>query len=279
MKSLRNKMLLGTLLVGFGLAHSGTALAAFDSFGSEIPLDSAARQIVPDGYSVDFGAGVDKSTPVSWGSANDWQSALSSAVAKRGLKAEFGSGTVVIVKGTSASPRPYSSTPSDDIVQKKRNSAPKPRQTAHRQAPKPAPHVQQEEAPVSGGGGFVIRSYKNGADKAKDASATASTDKTSDKNGEWKTTPSSKSRFIVEEGFLLHQTLNEWAEATGWKVVWNSEHDYIIEANASFDGDFFKASSDLINAMGDARPQITVDYYQGNKVIVISNKLSDQVNK
>ncbi|MNL83344.1 Toxin co-regulated pilus biosynthesis protein Q [compost metagenome] len=78
---------------------------------------------------------------------------------------------------------------------------------------------------------------------------------------------------------MLHGTLSTWAEATGWKVIWNSEHDYLIEANATFSGDFVKASSDLIKAMADARPQITVDYYQGNKVIVISNKLSDEVNR
>lgn len=272
MKSLRSTLILGSLVVGLGVLNSGAANAAFDSFGSDIPLESAAKQIVPEGFTVDYGAGVDRATSVSWGSAPDWQSALSSAVAKKGLKAEIGSGTVVIVKAPASSARPYSSTPSKDIVQKKsggeRKSKPRPERAEPRDPP------ARETASV-GGGGFTIRPYR---DSAKPGQGLKDKDFADTKKDGWQKYDG-KGQFIVEEGYMLHGTLSTWAEATGWKVIWNSEHDYLIEANATFSGDFVKASSDLIKAMADARPQITVDYYQGNKVIVISNKLSDEVNR
>jgi hypothetical protein len=275
MKSLRSTLILGSLVVGLGVLTSGSAFAAFDSFGSDIPLESAAKQIVPEGFTVDYGAGVDKATAVTWGSAPDWQSALTSAVAKKGLKAEIGSGTVVIVKAETAA-RPYSSTPSKDIVQKKggdeRRRTPKPR--AERVEPRDPP---AREAAAVGGGGFTIRPYRDSAKAGKDQVLEGKEIVDAKKDGFQKY--DGKGQFIVEEGYMLHSTLNTWADATGWKVIWNSEHDYLIEANATFAGDFVKASSDLIKAMGDARPQITVDYYQGNKVIVISNKLSDEVNR
>ncbi|MCS4089472.1 toxin co-regulated pilus biosynthesis Q family protein [Rhizobium sp. BK176] len=278
MKSLRSTLILGSLVVGLGVMNSGSAFAAFDSFGSDIPLESAAKQIVPEGFTVDYGAGVDKSTSVTWGSAPDWQSALSSAVAKKGLKAEIGSGTVVIVKAKASEARPYSSTPSKDIVQKKggteRKRAPKPHAA-------PAPRVEPRDPPAAretaavGGGGFTIRPYRDSAKSGEVLKDKEIVDAKKDGFQKYE----GKGSFIVEEGYMLHSTLNTWADATGWKVIWNSEHDYLIEANATFTGDFVKASSDLIKAMGDARPQITVDYYTGNKVIVISNKLSDEVNR
>jgi hypothetical protein len=280
MKSLRSILLLATALAGFGVLNSGIAFAEFKSFGNDLPLESAAKQIVPEGFTVDYGAGVDKSTTVTWGSAPDWQSALSSAVATKGLRAEIGSGTVVIVKAKASEARPYSSTPSKDIVQKKSG-------TERKRAPKPhvapAPRVEPRDPPAAretaavGGGGFTIRAYHDSAKAGNDQVLKDKEIVNAKKDGFDKY--DGKGSFIVEEGYMLHSTLNTWADATGWKVIWNSEHDYLIEANATFTGDFVKASSDLIKAMGDARPQITVDYYTGNKVIVISNKLSDEVNR
>jgi len=289
MKSLRSTLILGSLIMAIGVCHSGVASAAFDSFGSDIPLESAAKQIVPAGYSVDYAEGVDKATTVSWSSSSDWKSALSSAVAKKGLKAEFGSDTVVIVKSSATATRPYSSSPASDMVQKKKRTNERTNERKHvsreKAETRSEPRVERETAKaesnaVLGSGGFTIRPYRNHADASVPADKSGDVLKGKDivKDSSWQKYDG-KGQFVVEEGYMLHSTLNAWAEATGWKVAWHSDHDYLIEANATFSGDFVKASSDLIKAMRDARPQITVDYYQGNKVIVISNKLSDEVNK
>lgn len=110
MKNYGIKALIGGIAIA-ALAASAPAFAAFEGFGKDIPLDSAARQIVPEGWAVDYGSGVDSKVTVSWSSSSDWQSALKSAVAKRGYTAQIGSNTVVISKATEA-PRPYASAPS-----------------------------------------------------------------------------------------------------------------------------------------------------------------------
>lgn len=270
MKSTIRRVLLGSMAIGMVASGCQTAFAEFQGFGSGIPLESAARRIVPEGVSVDYAPGVDPAAEISWESAKDWKSALSAAVAKKGMRAEFGTDTVLIVKGSPAAPsRPYSSSPSEEIVQKK---AP-PRKAL---VPRPEPRPARQEAEV-GGGGFVIRPYRGEASETARSGSGMSGKDFAGKEG-WQSYGET-GQFTVEEGYMLHGTLNAWAEATGWKVVWNSDHDYPIEASAGFSGDFVKASSDLVRAMGAARPQITADYYRGNKVVVISNRLSDEVNQ
>jgi hypothetical protein len=279
MKSLRSKLILGSLAAALGVFHSGVAAASFDAFGKDIPVESAAKQIVPPGYAVEYGRGVDKDTKITWSAAADWQGALSSALARKGLKAEIGKDTVTIVKAETAA-RPYSSSPSSDMVQRKTRTD---RRAREKVESRPAePRVEREPAPNAnadasiGTGGFTIRPYRT-------ATATKSGEvlkgKDIVKDGSWQKYDSgSKGKFVVESGYMLHSTLNAWAEATGWTVAWHSDHDYQIEAAATFEGDFVQATSELIRAMRDARPSITVDYYKGNNVIVISNKLSDEVN-
>ena len=282
MKSLRKRLVFGSLFVGLGLMHSGAAFASFEGFGADIPLEQATKMIVPGGYSVDYGMGVDASTGISWNSAPDWKKALSSAVAKEGLRAEYGSDTVMIVKSSmdasmkssiNSASRPYSSNPEAATVQKK-SSPPS------RIKKKSSPRVTASAQEV-GGGGFVIRPYHKSRSSSSSSNGMSgkvmSGKEMSGKDG-WNNY-SGRGQFIVENGYMLHGTLNTWAEATGWKVVWESDHDYFIEATATFGGNFVEASSALVEAMGDARPQISVDYYNGNKVMVVSNKLSDSVNR
>lgn len=236
-------------------------MAAFDGFGKDIPLDSAARQIVPEGWTVDYGEGVDSKATVSWSAAGDWQGALRSAVSRRGYSAQFGSNSVVISKSsekTAEAPRPYASAPAKAAPPKKHVTAPKPKAQAS---------VREED--FRGGGGFSIRPYR-GADtsrlatKGDDAPAG---NEAAQRNG-----------FSVKEGQNLQPVLADWAAAAGWSLVWNSEFDYRIEASASFSGEFVDAATALITAMSGARPAITVDFYKGNHVMVVSNKSSDEVN-
>lgn len=280
MNQVRKHIFLGVLALAAATATQ--SFAAFDSFGRDIPLESAAKQIVPPGYSVDYGSGVDRNATVSWGKASDWKSALSAAVSAKGLKAEIGSNTVVIVKSSESkpseskasekkTPRPYSSTPSHNSHKTVERKAP-----PHHAAAVPTPR------PETGGGGFVIRPY--GGAPTPPASGDQKlvgkeiVGKDAQTKGGWQAY-GGNGTFVVEPGYMLHDTLDKWASATGWKVVWNSDHDYPLVASASFSGDFQKASSDLVTALKDVRPQITADYYQGNKVVVISNKLSDEVNR
>jgi hypothetical protein len=275
------KGLAATIALITSLGISSNAFANFDGFGSDIPLESAARQIAPEGTSVNYGEGVDRSASVSFTSAADWKEALSSAVAKKGYKVDFAENSVTISKAEKAA-RPYSSAPSKEIVQKKQRPA-KPRSVT--QDPKPRAvreTVASNDVPAQGGGGFTIRPYRSARPVAEATQPVAQTHLEGKEivksEKEWKPVGDAKGTYIVEEGYMLHQTISSWADAAGWKIVWESEHDYIIEAHAAFSGDFVEASSKLFTAMKDARPAITVVYHKGNKVLVVSNNSSDVVN-
>lgn len=253
------------------LTASNTAFASFDGFGKDIPLESAAKQIVPSGWMVDYGDNVDTTTPISWGAANDWQSALSNAVSKAGLNAQFGSNSVIIAKrsaavgdrshSASASPAPKPRKPAP--VRSEAKPSPAPKQASH----VTAPHVE------GGGGGFTMRPYR-GASEASSSTGGLAT------KGEDGFTPYSApaATFSVAAGQMLRPVLAEWAMTAGWRLIWESEYDYRIEADASFGSDFVQSVSSLATAMTTARPAITVDFFNGNNVVVVSNKAADAVN-
>lgn len=251
--------------VAAAIAAALPAHAAFEGFGKDIPLDSAARQIVPEGWNVEFADGVDQKAAVSWQGAADWQGALRAAVARKGYSAEVGDRNVRIVKAAAprpapqaaAAPRPYSSSPAAGAAQKRGGE----------RQPVRAPQVQEES--YRGGGGFSIRPYNGG--KAGPGTMVGKGDFEEYRGGNAGT-------FSVDQGQMLHPLLAGWAAAAGWNLVWNSEYDYRIEAKASFGGDFIDAVTALASAMSDARPTITVDFYKGNRVVVISNKSSDEAN-
>lgn len=304
----------GVALIVSVAAFSQASAASFEGFGQDIPLESAARQIVPSDYKIDYGSGVNSQTAITWSSAADWQSALAQAVAKKGLKADFGAGTVVISKSQkpAASTRPYSSAPNREIVQKK-NERRQNRDTRRHAPAAPennGPRVVADlvSAPASsspsirraapaitqqGGGGFTIRQAVPApvpapqpviAQAPAPMTAAPATGHGLDgkdfRNDNWKPVDQKvgSGKFIVVPGYDLRTTLESWAAATGWTVNWKSEFKYQIEADATFSGTFVEASSALINAMRDARPTITVDFYAANNVVVISNNLADEVN-
>lgn len=268
------KSLIGSLVFATALSASGNAFANFEGFGKDIPLSSAASQIVPGNYSVDYDNGVDSSVLVSWDSAKDWQTALRAAVAKKGLSAAIGSNAVIISKASAPSSpkpstKPYSSSPDG----KAQTNKPRP------QAPKAAAPTTPVETPVTGGGGFSIRPYKANQGAVEQPAAPASNDARLATKGDFKPyAPTQAVQYSVSSGQMLRGVLNEWATKSGWRLIWESEYDYLIEADASFNGDFIKATSSLRDAMAGARPVITIDFHSGNNVVVVSNKSADAVN-
>jgi hypothetical protein len=298
------------LAAGIALAVSVTAFTQahaerFEGFGQDIPLESAARQIVPDNVKVEYGAGVDSQVGITFSSAADWQSALSQAVSKKGLKAEIGKEQVTIVKAPkNDAARAYSSTPAKQNVQKKNRSTRSTRpaapveqhgprvvaDAAHSPSPATASNSSAPATTTQGGGGFSIRQAAAPAPASTPTAVPATAAAPATGRGmdgkEFAAKDSQKpvlgnvgsGKFIVVPGYDLRVTLESWAAATGWTVNWQSEFKYQIEADATFQGDFVQATTDLIKAMSAARPTITVDFYAANRVVVISNTLADEVN-
>ena len=73
----------------------------------------------------------------------------------------------------------------------------------------------------------------------------------------------------AEEGDNLRELLTKWCEKSGWKLLWNTNRNYVLSAGVMFKGKFADVSSALIRAFARARPAPIATYYKGNRVIVV----------
>lgn len=71
-------------------------------------------------------------------------------------------------------------------------------------------------------------------------------------------------------GLRLQQVLDAWAACEGWSVHWQTDRQYVLEASATFSGDFVTAAAELVGAFGQAEPPAFGEFYQANKVLVIT---------
>ncbi|MDR0449019.1 MAG: toxin co-regulated pilus biosynthesis Q family protein [Rickettsiales bacterium] len=76
--------------------------------------------------------------------------------------------------------------------------------------------------------------------------------------------------WVVVSGKTLRQVLEEWAQAAGWELVWNTSREYPVAASAVFEGRFMDVSSALVRNFSRANPVPYARFYKGNKVLVVS---------
>ena len=75
--------------------------------------------------------------------------------------------------------------------------------------------------------------------------------------------------WLAEEGQNLKALLTDWSERSGWRLVWNTNRNYVLSAGAMFRGRFADVSSALIRAFARARPAPIATFYKGNRVLVV----------
>lgn len=70
---------------------SATAVSAepVSGFGRDVPMSAAMRQVVPDGWSVSYGVGVDSNQHVNWRGAEDWRQVVDGMATSRGLVVSY----------------------------------------------------------------------------------------------------------------------------------------------------------------------------------------------
>ena len=78
--------------------------------------------------------------------------------------------------------------------------------------------------------------------------------------------------WVAAEGVTLRTLLTEWGDAAGWRVIWNMDRDYTLEASATFRGRFVDVASALVRSFARATPAPKAVFYQGNKVLVVSTR-------
>jgi len=79
--------------------------------------------------------------------------------------------------------------------------------------------------------------------------------------------------WAVLSGGDLRGTLEAWAEAASWTVVWDSPLNYRLRASARYDGQFEQAVGGLIDAIHLSNPELRVTLYRGNRVLHVENAL------
>lgn len=82
-----------------------------------------------------------------------------------------------------------------------------------------------------------------------------------------------KRDWSVRKGQSLYGILSEWGNANGWEVVWDTEHNYIVNASGVFKNmDINSAVENLLKSMGNTYPQVFVRLYNGNKIILVKTQ-------
>ena len=78
--------------------------------------------------------------------------------------------------------------------------------------------------------------------------------------------------WVASEGSTLRTLLMEWGDKVGWRVVWNMDRDYTLEAGAVFRGPFVDVAAALLRSFARATPAPKGVFYKGNRVLVVSSR-------
>jgi len=253
------------------------------SFGADIPIGAAVKQIVPDGYKVVLGDGVDATSKATW-NGGGWRQSLTAAARSAGYTAQVSGETVRISKVSH--PAPVAAVDPAAKTEKKKVRVSRAEPHHHhvvRHDVRPRSDDNGVE-PVVGGGsvsssGFVLVE----SDKAPQASVNGAG---GSNKGEWRKYSASnassepvKSSLVVREGQDLRSALQDWSDRSGWKLVWNAEYEYALISSAKFSGDFQTSTSELLRSMDQVRPRISATFYTGNKTLVVGNAHGDAAGK
>ncbi|OPZ88370.1 MAG: Toxin co-regulated pilus biosynthesis protein Q [Firmicutes bacterium ADurb.Bin419] len=84
--------------------------------------------------------------------------------------------------------------------------------------------------------------------------------------------------WMAPEGASLRSLLQDWADKSGWRVVWNTDREYILEAGAMFRGRYSDVSAALLRAFARATPAPMGVFYKGNKVLVVHTQEAENAD-
>lgn len=81
--------------------------------------------------------------------------------------------------------------------------------------------------------------------------------------------PKESKTWKIDPGTMLSTAVMIWADQWGWKVVWQAQIDYRIEAPISLSGDFLDGISEVIEAYQSSNRPLWGDWNDTQKVLVI----------
>ena len=78
--------------------------------------------------------------------------------------------------------------------------------------------------------------------------------------------------WLAPEGSSLRDLLIEWGDKSGWRVIWNTDRGYILQAGAMFRGRVMGVASAILRSFARAAPAPWGTFYKGNRVLVVTTQ-------
>ena len=78
--------------------------------------------------------------------------------------------------------------------------------------------------------------------------------------------------WLAPEGSSLRELLTEWGDKAGWRVIWQTDRGYVLQAGAMFRGRFMDVASAIIRSFARAAPAPWGTFYKGNRVLVVTTQ-------
>ncbi|WP_185737344.1 toxin co-regulated pilus biosynthesis Q family protein [Burkholderia cenocepacia] len=75
--------------------------------------------------------------------------------------------------------------------------------------------------------------------------------------------------YRLAAGMSLQTQLREWAQKSGWNVIWNLPRDWIVPGDAAYGPDFQTAATHVIQELAAAGVDVRADLYSGNRTLVV----------
>jgi len=79
--------------------------------------------------------------------------------------------------------------------------------------------------------------------------------------------------LVLHENSLLSQEIKSWADKVGYKLLWNSESDYMIFTDTVISG---KNNDEILNDLGgifvSENYGLVIKFYSKNKVLIIDGQ-------
>jgi len=75
------------------------------------------------------------------------------------------------------------------------------------------------------------------------------------------------------KGETLNNVLSDWADKSGWSVVFQSRVVYELQAGAQFEGDFVEAATALLKSV-QTTPMPRATFFRGNRVLLVSDTMN-----
>ncbi len=205
-------------------------------FGSDLPLVTALRQIIPSDYSYVLDKNIAVGQTVSWNGGQEWPVVLENTLAQVGMTSQINDTVVNIAPNQ---PQIVQNVvPLPEIVQ----------ETPVVEAPQPLIQMSEPVKPVE------VTPQVN-APKSIIPNTLNVVEVAEKKKVDLPPVEPVASQWMAQSGQSLQSTLEAWSNLAGVDLFWSSDYDYPLSSDVSVEGEFADAVEMLLAGFSQAKPK------------------------